>query len=153
MMNVATEFYRSQIGGDSVINYSYTDLPWKLFLKDVYYFFAYGWALPWIVLPLSPCGSGQLDELYPSARNLFCIAIHILLVILQLVFLLGCVVMVIFPVWMGAAFVGGFLALNWLLCRLLNGRNITYQSDPKFASAKPEHEHEQWIFLNGVAVG
>jgi hypothetical protein len=28
-----------------------------------------------------------------------------------------------------------------------------WKSDPIYAKATKEHEHEQWIFLNGVAVG
>ncbi|RDW84800.1 hypothetical protein BP6252_02390 [Coleophoma cylindrospora] len=30
---------------------------------------------------------------------------------------------------------------------------MEYQSDPKYAVPRKEHEHEQWVFLNGVAVG
>jgi hypothetical protein len=35
----------------------------------------------------------------------------------------------------------------------LNGSQMRYPSNPKYAEKKPEHAHEQWIFLNGVAVG
>lgn len=152
-MNAATDFYRSQVGGTSVINYSYTDFPWRLFLKDIYYFLVYCWALPWIVLPLTPTNSGELDELYPSAANLFCLAIHTVLILLQLFFILGLFLAILFPVWLGAAFAGGCLFLNWLLCLLLNGKDFTFHSDEKYAKPLPEHQHEQWIFLNGVAAG
>lgn len=152
-MDVATDFYRSQIGDDCVINYCYTDKPWKLLLRDVYYFFVYSWALPWILLPIRPCGSGELDELYPSGKNLFCIFIHFVLFVLQLAFLVGCAGLVILPVWMGAAYLAIFAVVNWAFSSMLNGRQSTYNSDPKYAEAKPEHAHEQWIFLNGVAVG
>lgn len=152
-MDAATDFYRSQIGGTGVINYSYTDFPWRLFLKDVYYFFKYFWALPWIVLPLTPADSGELDELYPSWANLFCLAIHSVLIILQLFFIAGLLVTIFFPVWLGAAFACVCLFLNWLLCLLLNGKGMTFNSDEKYAKALPEHAHEQWIFLNGVAAG
>ncbi|KID78593.1 uncharacterized protein G6M90_00g044140 [Metarhizium brunneum] len=152
-MGTATEFYRSQIGGTSVINYSYTDFPFKLLLKDVHYFFVYCWALPWILLPIRPCGSGELDELYPSGKNIFCILIHFILVLLQLAFILVLPLGIIFPVWITALGVGGFMTLNWALCKLLNGKDITFHSDEKYAKARPEHAHEQWVFLNGVAVG
>ncbi|KAG4217905.1 hypothetical protein PC116_g33615 [Phytophthora cactorum] len=46
-----------------------------------------------------------------------------------------------------------FFAVNRLLCFFLNGKTITFTSDPKYAPALEEHAHEQWIFLNGVAVG
>ncbi|KAM3456393.1 hypothetical protein MY3296_001672 [Beauveria thailandica] len=152
-MNAATDFYRSQVGGTGVINYSYTDFPWRLFLKDVYYFFVYCWALPWVVLPLTPTDSGELDELYPSWANLQCLAVHTILILLQLFFFFGLLVAVLLPVWLGAVFVGGCLFLNWLLCLLLNGKGMTFHSDEKYAKALPQHQHEQWIFLNGVAAG
>ncbi|OAA49672.1 hypothetical protein NOR_01595 [Metarhizium rileyi] len=152
-MDTATEFYRSQIGGTSVINYSYTDFPLKLLLKDVYYFFVYGWALPWIMLPLRPWGSCELDELYPSWKNIYCILVHVSLVLLQLGFIVVLPVGIFFPLWTTAVGVGAFLTLNWVLCKLLNGKDITFHSDEKYARASPEHAHEQWVFLNGVAVG
>ncbi|QPG98400.1 hypothetical protein C2857_007570 [Epichloe festucae Fl1] len=152
-MGSATEFYRSQIGGTSVINYSYTDLPFKLFLRDIYYFFVYSWALPWVFLPLRPSGSNELDELYPSFKNIFCVAIHFVLAILQLTFIVVLPVAIIFPLWMSALGVAAFLTLNWALCKLLNSKEITFHSDEKYAEARPEHAHEQWVFLNGVAAG
>lgn len=152
-MGTATEFYRSQIGDTSVINYCYTDMPWRLVVKDVSYFMVYAWALPWILWPLRPYGSGDLDELYPDLKNLFCIAIHLVLVILQLAFILVLPVMIVFPLWMDVAFTCAFLLLNWALCSLLNGKDITFHSDPEYAEALPQHQHEQWVFLNGVAVG
>lgn len=152
-MNAATDFYRSQVGGTGVINYSYTDFPWRLFLKDILYFFKYFWALPWIVLPLTPTDSGPLDELYPSWANMWCLTVHSILIFLQLFFIFGLLVAVLFPVWVGALFAGSCLFLNWLLCLFLNGKGITFHSDEKYAQALPQHEHEQWIFLNGVAAG
>lgn len=51
-MDAVTDFYRSQIGGTSVINYTYTDMPSRLCLKDIYYFFVYAWALPRFLSPI-----------------------------------------------------------------------------------------------------
>lgn len=152
-MGAATEFYRSQIGGTSVINYSYTDFPVTLLFKDVYYFFVYIWALPWIVLPLGPCGSGELDELYPSWNNMLCVSVHAILGILQLVFVFVLPVALVLPLWLSAVAVSAFLTLNWALCKLLNSKQVTFQSDEKYAKPRPGHAHEQWVFLNGVAVG
>lgn len=152
-MDTVTEFYRSQIGGPSVINYCYTDVPLKLFAKDVYYFFAYIWALPWVLWPLWPYGSDELDELYPSPKNLFCIFIHFVLVLLQFAFLLVLPFTIVLPLWMVIAGVSAFMCVNWLFCKLLNGKYNEFHSEEKYAPALPEHEHEQWVFLNGVAVG
>ena len=84
---MATEF-ASQLGGRSVINHAYTDMPWRLLASDIYYFFAYSWALPSLVLPVRPYGSAELDELFPSLPNLFCLLVHLVLALLQLSFLL-----------------------------------------------------------------
>ncbi len=46
-----------------------------------------------------------------------------------------------------------FWLINQGICYFLNGSKMRYPSNPKFAEAKEEHKHEQWIFLNGVAVG
>jgi hypothetical protein len=75
------------------------------------------------------------------------------LFILQLGFVLALPFAVILPVWMAGAGIAGFMTLNWLLCKLLNGKKETYKSDEKYAKERPEHAHEQWVFLNGVAVG
>ncbi|KAH6990468.1 hypothetical protein BKA56DRAFT_610073 [Ilyonectria sp. MPI-CAGE-AT-0026] len=148
-----TQFYRSQVGESSVIDYSHTDFPWRLFVKDVYYFFVYIWALPWIVWPLFPSGPKEFNELAITPENLFCIFIHLILGILQLLFLVGLPFSIFFPVWMVAAGIAVFMVVNWGLCRLLNGNTDTYCSDEKYAKALPQHAHEQWVFLNGVAVG
>ncbi|KOS18134.1 hypothetical protein ESCO_002736 [Escovopsis weberi] len=152
-MRPVTEFFSSQIGGESVINYAYTDLPWKLLAKDVYFFFVYSWALPWVLWPLWPFASAHLDELYPSARNLFCLAVHLLLIAIQLTFLLLLPCILVFPAWISIAGISVFLAINWLLCFSLNGTELTYESDEEYAESRPEHAHEKWVYLNGVSVG
>ncbi|KAI0418273.1 hypothetical protein F5X98DRAFT_124318 [Xylaria grammica] len=148
-----TEFFGSQVGGESVISYSYTDLPWKLVAYDIRYFFTFAWALPWIIWPVRPCDGGHFDELSPTADNIWCIFIHVVLFILQLLFLASLPLALFLPVYLFIAGLGVFFLINWLLCLGLNGKTITYESDPKYAPALAEHEHEQWIFLNGVAVG
>ncbi|KAI1338161.1 hypothetical protein F5Y15DRAFT_407783 [Xylariaceae sp. FL0016] len=148
-----TKFFGSQVGGSSVINYSYTDMPWKLMMWDVRYFFKFAWYLPWIVWPVTPCDGGDFDELSLTAPNLWCIFVHIILVFLQLTFLLALPLAFVLPVWLFLAALAAFLLVNSLLCRCLNGGTITYTSDPRYAPALREHQHEQWIFVNGVAVG
>ncbi|KAI8624156.1 hypothetical protein F5Y19DRAFT_480925 [Xylariaceae sp. FL1651] len=148
-----TQFFGSQVGGKSVINYSYTDLPWNLVAWDIKYFFTFAWALPWIIWPVRPCDGGHFDELSFTAENVWCIFIHILLVILQLCFLIALPIAFLLPVYLFVAALAVFFLVNGLLCRCLNGSTITYDSDPKYAQALEEHQHEQWIFLNGVAVG
>ncbi|EFX04433.1 hypothetical protein CMQ_1361 [Grosmannia clavigera kw1407] len=150
----STSFYASQIGGLSVINYSYTDLPGKLMVQDVYQFFRLAWALPYIVWPTTPTDSGSMTELAPTSGNLWCIAVHGVLIVLQLGFILGVLPAVfLMSVWAATAIVGLCLSLNHVLCMLLNGRGIEYHSSPECAPVLREHAQEQWIFINGVAVG
>ncbi|KAI1082578.1 hypothetical protein F5B20DRAFT_578248 [Whalleya microplaca] len=148
-----TEFFGSQVGDKSVINYSYTDMPWKLLMKDVKYFFTFSWALPWIVWPLRPCEGHHFDELSFTRQNLWCMFVHLILVIYQLAFLVHLPVALILPVWVVTLSTVAFFTVNWLICRSLNGNTIVFESNPKYAPAREEHAHEQWIFLNGVAVG
>ncbi|KAJ9148626.1 p-hydroxylaminobenzoate lyase [Pleurostoma richardsiae] len=149
----STEFFGSQIGGKTVINYSYTDFPWKLLAWDIYYFFHFAWALPYIVMPSKPTDSGDLDELALTRGNLFCVLVHTVLCILQLAFILCLPLSLFFPLWIVIPAIALFFGINHALCRLLNGKDIVFHSDARYARARKEHEHEQWIFLNGVAVG
>ncbi len=149
----STEFFGSQLGGKSVINYSYTDLPWVLVGYDIFYFFKFIWALPYILFPATPADSGDLDELAFTRKNGFCIAIHFILCVLQLAGIACLPFMILLPVWTAILLVGGFMLANYGLCSLLNGKDVEYWSDPEYAPELPEHAHEQWIFINGVAVG
>ncbi|KAK3942047.1 hypothetical protein QBC46DRAFT_381054 [Diplogelasinospora grovesii] len=148
-----TRFFGSQIGGKSVINYSYTDMPWRLMAFDVYYFFVFIWALPYILFPTIPADSGELDELALTRKNIFCIVVHFVLCILQLASLVAIPALILLPIWAAAILVGLFALVNHGLCSLLNGKDVEYHSDAEYAPALPEHAHEQWIFINGVAVG
>ncbi|KAI0381148.1 hypothetical protein F5Y04DRAFT_271096 [Hypomontagnella monticulosa] len=148
-----TEFIGSQVGGESVINYSYTDMPWKLMMWDVRYFFTFAWALPWVLWPVRPCDGDHFDELSFTWQNMWCVVLHAILGVLQIVFILTLPLVFLLPVWLAAMGIAAFFALNWFICLGLNGNTITFESDPKYAPALDEHAHEQWIFLNGVAVG
>ncbi|PSR97763.1 hypothetical protein BD289DRAFT_340638, partial [Coniella lustricola] len=157
-------FFGSQIADQSVINYSYTDSPWRLLAWDTYTFFYYIWALPHILLPIRPTDSGHLSELAPTPGNLFCILIHAILVVLQAAFILLLPPIAFFiPLWTTLLAVGAFMVLNKGLSALLNGNGVIFHSEPQYASAATHrtahhedinvYEHERWIFLNGVAVG
>jgi hypothetical protein len=148
-----TKFVGSQIGGKSVINYSYTDMPWKLMAFDVYYFFFFFWALPHILFPITPADSGDLAELSFTRGNVFCIAVHLVLCVLQLGFIISLPLMILLPIWTAVLAIALFFVINHGLCMLINGKVVEYRSDPKYAPALPQHAHEQWIFINGVAAG
>ncbi|KAK4203552.1 hypothetical protein QBC40DRAFT_274508 [Triangularia verruculosa] len=151
----STAFIGSQTGGESVINYSYTDLPWTLMMWDVYYFFHYLWAIFYVVWPVTPTDSGELSELSFTYGNMLSLGVHSILVVLQLAFIVALPFMVILPVWTAVGLIAGFMAVNKLLCLILNGRGdqVEYHSDPEYAEAREEHKGEVWIFINGVAAG
>lgn len=133
----------------------YTSNPWELFGSDMILFIQQIWSLPFIVWPFGPWESSSLDELYPSADNIFDIAVHCILFVIQLAFL-GSIVFLLFS-WVPFGFVVLYVVLflcgNYLLCKwLLNGGDITVQSNTDL-SRYDTHNDEKWIFLNGVAVG
>jgi hypothetical protein len=147
------KFYGSQVGGKIVTPHSYTDSPAKLLRQDLWSAARFILFLQFIVRPLRPCLSGQLCELYPSPANLWSMFLHLILFLMQLPFIFSIPFWVIFPLWSIVAGVAVFWVANQGICYLLNGSKMVYESDPKYATPKKEHEHEQWIFLNGVAVG
>ena len=148
-----TRFFGSQIGGQSAVNYGYTDMPWRLMAWDVFYFFKFFWAIPYILWPLTPADSDELSELSPTWANIWCIAVHAVLCVVQLAGIIALPLLVLLPVWTAALLVALFMLLNKALCLLLNRRAVEYHSEAKYAPALPEHAHEQWIYINGVAAG
>jgi hypothetical protein len=148
-----TKFYGSQVGGTSVTPHSYTGSPLSLLRHDITSAFSFSLFLPFIVFPLSPQKSGPLCELYPSLANLWDMVLHLILILLQVPFVLSVPIWVFFPMWWVLVGVVGFMIVNNGICYLLNGREMRVRSTEKYARRKREFEHEQWIFLNGVAVG
>ena len=149
------KFYGSQVGGTTVTPHSYTDSPMVLLRQDISSALKLLAFSPFIVWPLKPFGSGVLCELYPSFANLFDIFLHVILILMQLpvIVLLFIPFWIVFPVWSIIIGALAFWTVNQTVCYILNGSKLLYHSDPKYATLKNEHKHEQWIFLNGVAVG
>jgi hypothetical protein len=73
---MAVEFFGSQIGGESEAPLTYTGSPWRLFASDVLLFLRWSPYLINIILPLWPCPSRDLDELYPSLSNIIDLVLH-----------------------------------------------------------------------------
>ena len=152
---MVVEYLPAQIDfTSSTVPLPYTSSPVKLLWADIKLFFHYAYALPGIVIPLGPCPSGPLDELYPSVANIFDITLHIILISMQLLFLLWIPVCLIIPMPFGI-FVLSFavgMVINHVVCLLLNGWKPIVESTID-VSQFPNHDDERWIFLNGVAVG
>ncbi|POS70155.1 hypothetical protein DHEL01_v211452 [Diaporthe helianthi] len=149
------DFYGSQLDNQTVINYSYTDKPSRLLLWDIYYFFYYIWAVPYIILPLKPFDSGDLSELAPTRGNIWSVFIHVVLALLQLVMII-CLppVALVLPLWTTLLIMAVFVGVNMGLCSLINAKEVLFYSDPEYAAPDQKRfAHEQWVFLNGVACG
>lgn len=155
--NLKTRFFGSQASDQEVIDYSYTDNPFRLMFWDVYYFFKYAKFLPNIVNPLLPCDSGDMCELALTKANFHCLFVHFILIVLQSGFLLIVPpVALLLPLWVTILFVASFFVVNQALCRILNGygSKLVFTSDPGFAlKNQAPFAHEKWFFLNGVAAG
>ena len=146
-------FYGSQVGGASTEPHSYTGSPWELLKHDILTALKFVFYLPYIVWPIKPWGSNELCELYPSRANVWAITLHVVLVLMQLPFILSIPLWLFFPVWWVLFCVVMFMLVNKAICFLLNGDKSEFPSNPDLAEVKDEHKHEQWLFLNGVAVG
>ena len=135
----------------------YTSSPFALLWSDIKLFCYHALAVPGIVLPLKPWSSGPLDELYPSLANLYAITLHVFLIFAQLLVLISIPICLFFPIPLGlfVLYAAIIYMFNYFFCFFLNGKHPTLQSRVKLDCHRffDRHEGEQWIFVNGVAVG
>ncbi|OAL38357.1 hypothetical protein AYO20_02416 [Fonsecaea nubica] len=140
----------------------YTANPLLLMINDLMLFaeITFTWpitaGLPSIVLPLFPTRSGSLDELAFTGANLWAAVLHFILIVAQTIFL-GSLLPLAFiglPSFY-LLYIVGFVVGNQWFTVLLNGprRRGLFESNPECVRGKPLHEHEKWVFINGVAVG
>ncbi|KKK20741.1 hypothetical protein ARAM_002713 [Aspergillus rambellii] len=133
----------------------YTASPWKLLWTDICLFFRCARYLPGIIFPLTPWNSGCLDELYPSLRNIVSVTLQLVLSVCQLLFLLSLPILLVWmvPTLGVLVYMVTVLFLNKGICDLFlnRGDSVLVSSVPE--KEAPEHQHEHWIFINGVAVG
>lgn len=146
----------TKTAGPSVANHSYTGSPIRLLIHDLAHVVRLAWAVPYFVWPLRP--TGLLSELALTLANVWCIAVHVILSLLQVSFLFGIfpAACMLLPAWTCALLAATFIGMNQLACRLfLNGwrGEAIIHSSPECATSKQEHAGEQWIFLNGVGTG
>ncbi|SPJ84331.1 uncharacterized protein FTOL_10849 [Fusarium torulosum] len=88
----------------------YTGTPWLIFISDVKLFFQNVFYLLYLFIPLYPWRSGSLCEMYPSRDNLTDIALHLLLSIAQLTFLVSLVTLAFLPTF---TYIGYIAVKNW----------------------------------------
>jgi len=149
---MAVDLLSSQVGTASTVPLPYTGSPLLLLYSDVVLFFHKIRFFLGIIRPLKPFRSGKLDELYPSPANLRDIAIHIFLFVYQFLFLVTLPCGFAFPLVLLAPYLFFVLGFNYLVSKVLNGSKRFLESRVP-VDARPGHEEEHWIFINGVAVG
>ncbi|EXJ58207.1 hypothetical protein A1O7_05632 [Cladophialophora yegresii CBS 114405] len=141
----------------------YTANPLLLMFNDLVLFvqITFTWpitaGLMSIVLPLLSTKSGPLDELALTGPNLWALFQHLILIIVQILFLLSLIPLALFglPVFY-VLYITGCVVGNQWISGLLNGprREELFQSHPDCVAGDwPKHEGEKWVFINGVAVG
>ncbi|KKY29644.1 hypothetical protein UCDDA912_g10440 [Diaporthe ampelina] len=139
----------------------YTGAPWQLLLDDSILFLQNFFYLKNIVLPLWNASgrafpSGYLDELYPSLGNIHDIVFHSILIVTQSAFILSLPFLAALPSPVLFGYIGIFVAVNQLACWRLNGympRGVLNSTNFPECKDWKIHQREQWVFLNGVAVG
>lgn len=131
-----------------------TTSPFTLLCSDVALIYHNLPYLPGIMLPMTPYGSGPLDELYPSPLNLFAMSVHAVLCCVELFFVLS-VPFFVFFVGVGCILYSAFVALVvYIQCLCLNGSERGLMtSNPDIMRGYDEKKDEVWVFVNGVAVG
>ncbi|KAI9372603.1 hypothetical protein BJX61DRAFT_542545 [Aspergillus egyptiacus] len=133
----------------------YTASPWRLLWQDFRLVLRSAWAIPGLLWPLTPNKSGDLNELYPSLGNIGNLAFHLILSLLQIVFLVSlpvCVVCMVPALWI-SVYIGAFVGINKVLCDVVlnRGSRVLVSRFPELEN--PEHAHEHWIYINGIATG
>ncbi|KAL2834759.1 hypothetical protein BJY01DRAFT_239020 [Aspergillus pseudoustus] len=133
----------------------YTASPWKLLWEDIVLVLRSLWSVPNVILPLAPYNSGDLDELYPSLRNIANLAIQLVLSLLQVAFLISVPVLLICmaPTLWACAYIGAVLFVNRALCNLLLNRGSTVLESRLPSEEALKHKGEHWVFINGIACG
>ncbi|CRG91917.1 hypothetical protein PISL3812_08971 [Talaromyces islandicus] len=144
-------FMPSQVGATTTTPLPYTANPLKLLVYDAVLCLSCIRYLPDILMPLRPCYSGKLDELYPSRGNLTALTIHGVLIVYQIAFILSLPALFFLPIYVCILYIASVFILNNKICAFLNGRHrflVSHVPLPNYG-----HESEHWIFINGVGVG
>jgi hypothetical protein len=146
-------FVPSQIGGPTQVPISYTSTPGRLLWYDFRLFLSKISSTTGVFLPLRwGRNSEPYDELYPSLSNILSFGIHVLLAVMQLVFLCSFPVYLFAPCAWWIVYVMVFFGINGGICRMLNGSELkVYPSVP--VDEEDKFRDEYWIFMNGVACG
>lgn len=143
--------------------------PIWLIVKDIWLVFQPRVPLLGVVRPLMPWQSGQLDELYPSYRNLKDVFIHSILLLAQgsfILLLLLCVLLLvssifffifIFPTVICFGLVCIYcpvlVIVNSALCGLLDGPHNKPVQKGTPPGGKLLDNNEKWFFINGISTG
>lgn len=147
---MATSIVRRLLAALDRSTVPYTSNPFISLLSDINLFCKTAEFFPWMILPFRT--ENKLDELYPSAGNLYDGFLHFTLFLAQSAFLLSLPFCFVLPLGWFVSYVVAFTVLNHIFCYLLNGFHSFTDSTHDIRQFPP-HLDEKWIFLNGVCVG
>jgi hypothetical protein len=147
------KFYGSQVGSKIKLSHPTSNEPISLLYHDILTALKSAPGIIYIFWPIWPALSGDFCELAPTRANFWAIFLHVVLFMMQVPFVLSVPLWILLPGWTVILGVAGFMALNKLVVYLLNGPKKEFHSGEKFAKKRPEHEGEEWVFMNGVAAG
>ncbi|KAL5614985.1 uncharacterized protein BROUX77_000822 [Berkeleyomyces rouxiae] len=152
--NDQTLFLDSESNKISSNNYNYTGSALFLLLQDAYLCLRHLRSFPSVILPLTPCNSGPMNELYLSPQNIARVTLQLILMFFQLLLLVALLPLSTIPIWIAVIYIAIFILINNFVCWLfLNGDDNIYWSNPELVAFDGRHSQEQWIFINGVGTG
>ena len=150
---MGVQFLPSQVGRSSQTPIAWNGNPFRLFLSDAMLLLQTWKSIPGIFRPVRVGkAANRFDELFPSPPNLIAIALHTILFIAQLGFLISLFFLFLVPVWLALVYVLGFCLCNQAVCMIINGNHLRLEPSNDIVF-NDEHDDEFWIYLNGVSVG
>lgn len=152
-----SRIYPSPVPSRRSVPVPYTASPLKLLWSDIILCLSVLWVVPGVFFPLTPWRSKELDETYPASGNVFAIAVHSFLLMVQSLFVLSiplCAFSLMPFLWF-IVYVAAFVLVNYVICMVtLNGPSqIRLQQSNVNSQECMQHRQEDWIFINGIAVG
>jgi hypothetical protein len=148
----AVAFWGDQLAAPETRTLPFNSNPIRLAMDDIALFFYESLSLPGTILPWF--GKYRDDELTFNFENAYCIVLHGILVVLQLLFIVSVLVapfIPVLPLWIFIVYFFGFVVANYYFCNVfINGpypsieSNVGHDIDQFYKEA---HDKERWIFL------
>lgn len=152
LFRMPVSYLPSQIdGGASTTPLNFRDSPFRLLWADIKLVASLLLWVPHIFLPLKT--TSPYSELYPSWMNMRDLALHVILGLLGIVFLLVAVPLgIAAPGGAFAMFILLYCGIVWVCCMPLRAKTRVLNSKVDLCGFDTRSE-EAWVFVNGVTAG